>query len=33
MYAGEGMMESDINKLNDDEEIDLSSILHWYVWG
>jgi len=27
MYAGERMMESDINNLNDDEDIDLSSIL------
>lgn len=27
MYAGERMMESDISKLKDDEDIDLSSIL------
>ena len=27
MHAGERMMESNINKLNDDDYIDLSSIL------
>lgn len=27
LYAGEHMMESNINKLKDDEEIDLSTIL------
>ena len=27
MYAGESMMESNISKLNDDDDIDLSSIL------